>query len=85
LFKWRLWRGLQNRLLNQEFKDNVKADLQQTTHLALFSYYWSRFGSLHRSGTALRADAKAVFQKLTLPSLITEKNMILMALPALLN
>jgi hypothetical protein len=73
LFKWRVWSGLQNRLLNQEFKDNVKANLQQTTHLASLSNYWSRFGILHRSGAALRADAKAVFQKLTQLSLVTRQ------------
>lgn len=71
LLKWRVWSGPQNRLLNQEFKDNVKANLQQTTHLAFIPNYWSRFGILHRSGAALRADAKAVFQKLTQLSLVT--------------
>jgi hypothetical protein len=73
LFKWHVRSGLQNRLPNQEYKDNVNASLQQATHLAFLSNFWSRFGNLHRSGAALRADAKAVFQKLTQLSLVTRQ------------
>jgi hypothetical protein len=51
----------------------VNASLQQATHLAFLSNIWSRFGNLHRSGAALRADAKAVFQKLTQLSLVTRQ------------